>query len=162
MLHKNKKALSEVVGYAILIVIAISLSVMVYSFLRLYVPKEKVECNQEINLIIQDYSCSSSANELNLTIANKGLFKADAAYLRLGLVGQKTKSQINKNNFLLFGPGNSPGLNPGESFSSNDYDNFDVSLSREYELELEPVVIINKQLVACQNSIITQLIECKD
>ena len=147
-------------GYAILIVIAISLSVMVYAFLRLYIPKEKVECNQEINLIIQDYSCSSSPQELNLTIANKGLFKADAAYLRLGLVGQKTKPQINKNNFLLFGPGNSPGLNPGESFSSNDYDNFDVSLSREYELELEPVVIINKQLVACQNSIITQPIQC--
>ena len=161
MLHRNKKALSEVVGYAILIVIAISLSVMVYAFLRLYVPKEKVECNEEINLIIQDYSCSSSANKLNLTIANKGLFKADAAYLRLGLVGQKTKPQINKNNFLLFGPGNSPGLNPGESFTSSDYDNFDVSSPDTYELELEPVVIINKQLVACQNSIITQPIECK-
>ncbi len=161
-MHSNKKALSEIVSYAILIVITISLSIGVYAFLKVYIPKQTTECQADINLIVQDYSCSFAKKELNITLLNKGLFKADAAYVRLGNVGQKVKPQINKNDFLLFGPGNTPGLNPGDSsFSSYIISSGIIPSAGTYELEVQPVVIQNKQLVPCSKGIITQSVECK-
>lgn len=157
MLRKNKKALSEIVGYTILIVIALSLSVMVYSFLKVYVPKETAECGQEINLIIRDYSCSVEAKELNITLSNSGLFKVNAAYLRFGKSGRAT-TQINKDNFLLYNESGSEGLNPQESyiFAFKSL----ITESGEYKLELQPVIIQDKKLVACENAIVTETIQC--
>lgn len=158
MLRKNKKALSEIVGYTILIVIALSLSVMVYSFLKLYVPKETAECNQEINLIIQRYSCMADSDELNITISNSGLFKVNAAYLRFGkLSGALT--QINKEDFLLYGENGTEGLNPQESYSYH-FSEIVTEPGEQYRLELQPVVIQNKKLVACENAIVTETIQC--
>src|SRR3972149_7833470 len=94
LLPSNKKALSEIVGYTILIVIAISLSVLVYAFLKTYIPKEAVSCEEDLNLIVQDYSCSTSG-ELKITIKNKGLFKADAVYVWFEDKGRKLKNQTN-------------------------------------------------------------------
>ncbi len=161
MLRKNKKALSEVVAYTLLIIIAISLAALAYPFLKLYLPKEKLECEQEINLIIPDYSCSLAEGQLNLTLSNKGLFKADAAYIRFGAQDQRIKEQINRENFLLFNPDNSPGLNPGEEFSASYNVSAYLAEAGSYGLEIQPAVIIEKQLVVCEQSIITQTIECE-
>jgi len=154
---QDKRAISEIVSYAILIIIAVSLSIMVYSFLKLYIPKDKVTCEEDLKLIFQDYTCQN--NLLNLTITNKGLFKADAAYLRMG--NASGKQQINKNNFLLYGLNNSLGLNPGDSFSSTyniaEFLAYGVS---DYSLELQPAIIRNKQIIVCENAIITQAIQC--
>lgn len=75
MIRKNKKAVSEIVSYVLLIVIAISLSVGVYSFMKFYVPKEDAsteKCFNDIALSIVDYSCS--AKTIYLLLENKGLF----------------------------------------------------------------------------------------
>jgi len=156
LLNKNKKAISEIVGYTILIVIAVSLSILVYSFLRLYIPKEQVTCDEDVRLIIQDYTCKGG--KLNLTITNKGLFKAGAFYLWFSNDSQK--EQINKNNFLLYNKSNSPDLKPGESFDSiYDISSF-VSGTQDYELELQPAIIVEKKIIVCENAIITQDITC--
>lgn len=150
----NKKALSEIVGYAILIVIAVSLSALVYSFLRLYIPKEQVTCEEDIKLIIQDSSCAD--NILNLTIKNKGLFKADASYVRFGNESQKIKTRINNLSLEreLYG------LDPGKSFSSR-YNLSSLNIvNMTYELEIQPAIIADKQIIVCENAIITQPVEC--
>ncbi len=159
MLLKNKKALSEIVGYTILIVIALSLSVMVYAFLKIYVPKEKVECNEDVVLIIDDVSCSLSNGQLNMTLVNRGLFRADAAYVRFGNATQKIKPQINQNNFLLYNPDNTAGLNPEKSFFAN-YSIGSGLTPGTYGLEVQPAVIKNKQIVVCEKAIISQPVEC--
>ena len=156
---QNKKADVQMVSYVVLIVISLSLSVMVYSFLRIYVPKDKVECNPDTNLILSDTSCSVSNQQLNITIINKGLFKVDAAYIRFGEESQKIKTQINNNSFLLFNPDNTPGLNPGEGFSSTY--TLDIISAGQYGFEIQPAIIRNKQIVLCENAIIKQPIQCK-
>jgi len=148
----NKKALSEVVGYTILIVIAISLSALVYSFLRLYIPKEQVTCEEDIMLTIQDYSCADRV--LNLTITNKGLFKADIAYVRFG--DESIKTRINN----LSRSGELFGLNPGSSFSSTYNLEGLANKNQNYELEIQPAIIVDKQIIVCENAIVTQPIQC--
>lgn len=165
MLQKqNKRAVSEVIGYVLLIVIAVGLSVGVYSFLKLYVPKEKPSCGEGISLIVQDYICNASETspELNLTIENRGLFKVDAAYIRFGNESQKIKEQINKDE-AKFRLGRT-GINPGQSYSQV----YDLSpkskslapLPAAYELEIEPALIVGNTPVACEKSIIVQPIIC--
>ena len=157
LLRNNKRAISEIVGYTILIVIAISLSIMVYSFLRLYIPKERVACEEDVRLIVQDYTCEYGM--LNLTIKNKGLFKADAVYVRFEDKDNEIKNQTNPNDFLLYNPDNTPGLNPGYSYNSSyrlaDYGFKVPSPNGNYSLELQPAIIVEKKVVVCENAIIT-------
>ena len=168
MLHKqNKKALSEIVGYTILIVIAISLSIMVYSFLKLYIPKEKVSCEEDVRLVVQDYVCKGGW--LNITIANKGLFKADAAYVRFEDRDKGFKNQTNPNDFLLYNPDQTLGLDPGQKYDSSyelkKYGFPTINPNGNYSLELQPAIIgevEGKKLpIVCENGIITQSIKCE-
>lgn len=161
MLHRNKKALSAIVGYTLLIIIVVSLAALAYPLLKLYLPKEQLHCEDDINLIVQNYLCTVSENQLNLTLSNKGLFKADAAYVRFGPQDRKIKAQINQDNFLLFNPDNSPGLNPGEEFPATYNVSAHLTGPGQYGLEVQPAVIIEKQLVVCEKSVITQPIECE-
>ena len=157
MLLNNKKALSEIVGYSILIVIAITLSIMVYAFLKSYIPGGAVSCEEDLNLIVQNYSCQG--NNLDIGLLNKGLFKVDGVYIRFGEPSKSKGKPINEDDILLYNPDtNDPGLNPGKSYFTTY--SIDRTASTQYELELEPAIIRNKKLVFCSNSIITQPIKC--
>ncbi len=78
----NKKGLSEVVGYVLLIAIAIALSVLVYSFIKSYLPKQTNSCPEGVSIIITDYKCDNINKQINITIQNKGLFDIDGFLLK--------------------------------------------------------------------------------
>ncbi len=84
-LGKKKKGLSNMVAYVLLISITIALSALVYNWLRFYVGESDIiECPDGVNLIIQNYSCSSGSDgSLNVTLKNKGLFNSDGFIIRV-------------------------------------------------------------------------------
>jgi len=89
-MRMNKKAVSLMLSYVILIVIAISLAIGVYSWLRLYANVEEIDkCPKDTALIIQDYECSGGY-EINITVKNKGLFNVSGFYIR----GAKNISEL--------------------------------------------------------------------
>lgn len=81
----NKRALSEILAYVILITMALALSVLVYSWLKCYIPgscgSAAVTCPEGVNVVIKDYSCVSG--QLNVTVENKGLFSADGVVMKV-------------------------------------------------------------------------------
>lgn len=83
----NKKALSEIIAYVLLITIALSLSVLVYGWLKNYVPQDtgNLDCPDNIALIIKTYNCNltDTSFKLNVTITNKGLFTVDGFIIKL-------------------------------------------------------------------------------
>ena len=82
-LYKDKKALSDVVAYVLLISITIALSVLVYNWLRFYVGEEDVpSCPEGVNIIITDYTCIID-DKLSVTLKNKGRFAVDGFVLRV-------------------------------------------------------------------------------
>ncbi len=95
----QKRGVSIMVGYVLLVIIAVSISVLVYGYLKLYVPKEKPECPEghDVTLIIQSVSCQIGSEEdtLSITLLNKGLFKADAVYVRMEEAGREVKQLVN-------------------------------------------------------------------
>ena len=59
-LGKDKRALSNMVAYVLLISLTIALSALVYNWLRFYVSESDInECPEGMNLVIQDYTCFS-------------------------------------------------------------------------------------------------------
>ena len=177
ILPQRKKAVSELISYVLLIVIAIGASVLVYGALKLYVPKTNPTCQDGISLVVSDsYNCiienDHSAN-LSLSLSNKGKFTVDAVYVRIGRLNQATTVWINSGNlsqYYLYS-GLTAGLLPGQETGWRTYKinkdtiqgNYPITQEGRYNLEIDPVVIdkISKKESLCSNAIITQEIECK-
>jgi len=88
LLKQDKKAISNMVAYAILISITISLSIIVYGWLRFYAGAEGLtECPDDVNLVIEGYTCtlgiSGNQSTLTVNLKNKGLFTIDGYTLRV-------------------------------------------------------------------------------
>lgn len=103
---QNKKGLSEMVGYAILVVIAIGLSILVYSYLKNYVPRGEIDCKDGISLMVKEISCTkgqytisdtsiSPFYGISLDLYNNGRFTLDGAFIRFGELDSRIKTTIN-------------------------------------------------------------------
>jgi hypothetical protein len=76
MIFKNKKGLSEIIGYILLISFALIMSFIVYQGLITYVPVAKTECPDGTSIFVKSYTCTPEGYRyiLNLTIKNNGKF----------------------------------------------------------------------------------------
>ncbi len=162
----NKKGISEIISYVLLIVIAVGLSVLVFSFLKLYIPKfQTPECPKDISLIVSEVACNlypdATKNALNLTLVNKGLFNVTGKYIRFGAEQREVLSLVNKVVKLRYP------LAPGETIKLNyfllpEHLNWKDSLASKHTLEIEPAVENEKgELALCDNAVITQKITCE-
>lgn len=163
ILQKHKKGVSELVSYTLLIIIAVAAAVLVYNYLKIYVPKDSPTCQDGISLVISDVKCNATASPdtLAVTVLNKGRFNIDAAYIRIGQQGKTTKTLVNGQNIndLYF----IPSLSPEQS----DIKMFNITSgllasNTTYIIEIEPAVIdsTTKKLAACTADIISQPVQC--
>lgn len=169
MRQKNKKAVSEVVSYVLLVIVALVLSALVYAFLQLYVPKEKPECKNGINIVIENADCVN--NKVSLTLQNRGLFSIDRVFIKMG----KAESRVREN--LLSMPYNFPPegeLKPSQSASLEieitsekikdiQRDETAETLSGKYIIEIQPAHFTKESrdpnsLALCD--LITQEVNC--
>lgn len=80
-MKKNKKGVSIVIGYILLVAISIVISIVVYQSLKTYVPTEAIECPDGTSAFIKDiyYNCVNS--RLNVTLKNNGKFSIAGYYI---------------------------------------------------------------------------------
>ncbi|MEK9206924.1 MAG: myxococcus cysteine-rich repeat containing protein, partial [Patescibacteria group bacterium] len=74
MLIKNKKGVSEMVGYVLLVVFAVIIGAIIFAWLRTYVPAEALNCPDGISVFIKEATFNASTLELNLSLRNNGRF----------------------------------------------------------------------------------------
>ena len=83
----EKRGLSNLVSYVLLISLSLSLSVIVYGWLKFYVERDSAEgedCPDGVNLIVSGYYCFGGADgNLTVSLKNKGLFEIDGFVLRV-------------------------------------------------------------------------------
>ncbi|MBI2631820.1 hypothetical protein HYW75_02350 [Candidatus Pacearchaeota archaeon] len=183
--YKRKRAVSEIVSYTLLIIIAIGVSSLVYYFLMLQTPKEKTECKEGISLGIDYIKCGINNNEriITLSLLNNGRFKVDAAYIRVGEEGKSVRYWLNdpdkddngksvsdpkdkrEDKFYLSSSDSSTnaGLSPGKLSLPREHKIFaSIPDSSNYILEIEPAIISETtgKLAACETAVITQKITC--
>lgn len=165
---QNKRGLSEIVGYVLLIVIALALAGLVYGFLIGFVPKDTEKCPSDISVAIIGAKCADGISnaEINLSLQNKGLFNVNGFYARGGedvkkpaMIALKTTDGgievIGKIFFKLSQQvlGNKT-LAPGEKQEFIMTSSDPVRLAEINKIEIEPFIIGKKgALVLCEESI---------
>jgi hypothetical protein len=160
----NKKAVSLMVGYVLLIALAIGLSIGVFFYLKLYLPSEKPKCPENVAISIDEVTCviSGSSSTVTIDLTNRGFFKIDSAFIKIGDVDRVFKTTLNKDdvdNRLLSSCGDGEiGLKPNEKFC----DNFVYSESPiiEQEVTVEPLLYIDDEPVLCSEKIAKKRITC--
>lgn len=167
---QDKKAISVIISYVLMIVITISLAVLVYSWLRFQAKQiEEIDkCPAGVSLIVQNYSCSVGKN-INLGVKNKGLFNISGFYIRgtdktgpdaLPIIFLKdlSTSRLEDEDVHYFSKsGVYAPLPPGES-EANVFSYF--GLEELKKIQIEPFRIQNKKIVLCEEATISQDVDC--
>ena len=80
---QNKHGISIVIGYVLLIAISIVMSIIVYQWLKTYVPKEAIGCSEGTSVFIKEiyYDCTNSV--LNITLKNNGKFSVYGYFIHV-------------------------------------------------------------------------------
>jgi len=169
----NKRGLSIMIGYVLLITIAVIIGVVVYSWLKTYVPTEVPSCPDGTSLFVKGAPCEGE--NLSLTLENNGRFDVSGYYIR----GKKDAGEdvatidlggYDYNNFYgeeggvvifkIANPGDEPGLRPGEEWT----DVFNLSTQAVKAIEIVPVRYQERNgklvLVVCSNSISREDVTC--
>jgi len=84
--ERNKKGVSVIVGYVLLVMIGISMSVLVYQWLKFQVePGDEIKCPDEVSLIIEEieYNCLQEGYDLIIDVKNKGFFTFNGYIIRV-------------------------------------------------------------------------------
>ncbi|MEM4230467.1 MAG: hypothetical protein QXF25_01155 [Candidatus Pacearchaeota archaeon] len=82
-IRKNKKGVSEIIAYALLLVFAVSMSGLVYSWLRKSIPKIEEKCPDGVSIEIASYFKESEGKVAHINITNRGLFAINGFSFRL-------------------------------------------------------------------------------
>ena len=154
----NKKAVSLMISYVLLISIAVVISYVVYRNLKTYVPQEKLECPDGVSIVIKDLKCNS--NKLEINISNNGLFNISGYYVSGATSsGGLATVNIEKDGVSLFT------INPSISQGQESKLTSDTLLTPIRAIEMVPVRIQrdNKNVlveVVCTNARIREEITC--
>jgi hypothetical protein len=161
LLLKDKKGVSLMIGYVLLIVIAISVSVGVFLYLKAYVPLDKAECPDSASLQIDSITCELDTVVIELT--NNGLFTLDGYDLRIGEPNRIFKVLINNDTtgrlFIEESNDGDPKLKPGKSFKSVPYEYPDHA-GETREIEIEPFIYFDNRPFLCENAVVKRNVVC--
>jgi hypothetical protein len=157
---KGKKGIAELLAYALLMGLAITLSILVYNWLRFYIlPSETKACPEGVNIILQEYSCSDG--KINLTLRNKGLFNIDGYIVK---VNNETAASTGKPKglpvYLLGSVSLSSPLSPG-MMTSKEWPYKD-AYTRIVEVEIEPFRSEGGKTIYCDKAVVMQPIRSVD
>lgn len=136
---RDKRGVSVILGYVLLISTAIILSVIVFQWMRSYVPRDATECPTGVSISVLNYEYSTE-DWLNLTLKNNGNFNIGGFFIRasnktlsereiatIGLEGYVLDQTVGQNAILFTGAGAINSLQPGYERKIS----FDLSLNDE-------------------------------
>lgn len=86
---KNKRGISVMIGYILLVTAAIVMGAIAYQWIRTYVPSEGLACPDDVSVFIKEYACGG--NEFNITLKNNGKFAIAGYFIH---VTNESKQEI--------------------------------------------------------------------
>ena len=99
----KKRGLSEMVAYAMMVAIALSLALIVYAWMKGNVIGEAPSCPDDISVIMSAYSCDPAVKNLSITLRNKGKFTIDGFIIKGGK-NNTANYMLNTTDTPLFDP----------------------------------------------------------
>jgi len=170
---KKKLGLSLVLSYVLLIALSLSLSTIIYVWLKRQSSIEEApECPDGVSIIIQEYNCLSG-NEIELTLKNHGRFNISGIYIRGtddknmmpldGLIFDSgdfydMTTEGEERGFYLFKKGSIEDSFPGDTHAGKFI--YDSGSSLE-KISVEPFRLAkNGEIILCFNAVVSQEVNC--
>jgi hypothetical protein len=159
----NKRAVSLIVSYVLLITIGIALSGLVYTWLRFYVGVEDTDaCPDGVSLIVKDYTCDETEGTLEVVLKNNGRFKVDGFVLK---VSNRSGADIGSYRYfsdplleeIYYGEEISPGNEKAKMYAFSDFEKGNVGTVTL--IKVQPFVNDNGKRVYCE-AVSSQDVEC--
>ena len=139
----DRRGLSNMVGYVLLISITIALSILVYNWLSFYIGDEDVgECPEGVGVSISSSRCYAShpvfgPGRLVVTLKNKGRFTIDGYRLR---VHDQKRAEFGFYTFDEVGVSLAPGEEYEETYYFKNYTFDGYNVSKVTLVEVQPFV----------------------
>ena len=161
---KNKRGVSVMIGYVLLIAGIIIVSGIVYTWMRSYVPREAIECPDGVSLFIGEANCQEINPKeyiINISIKNNGRFGVDGYLIKAAREPGQDIATVdisgNQAGIILF-PGGI--LEPGERAVKAEYTiNFKTDLIEIIPIKYETIEGKNI-LSVCSDAKIREKIIC--
>ncbi len=171
-IKSSKKGVSVIIGYVLLITFVTVLGILIYNWMKTYVPSDELDCPEGISLFVQDYACSS--NELNISLINTGRFSLGGYFIRATtsptqqIATLDLSRNITENLAKLYPTGVRFGIIGSENSLGPDEEELDkydlTNLGVIYSVEITPirwqVEKGKKRLVSCKNVKVKEIIKC--
>jgi len=81
MKKRDTRGISAMIGYVLLISAMLVMWFIVFQWLKTYIPKESLECPDDVSLVIQNVECTVDG-EMIIKVMNNGLFDIYGFVLR--------------------------------------------------------------------------------
>lgn len=160
----DKKGISIMIGYVLLISSAIIIGAIVYNWMKTYVPAESIECPDGVSIFINDLNCVNS--QLNLTLKNNGRFEIDGYFIHATNSSTQELATIDLSSYaggtggMISFP---QGLKPNQKIK-NVFNFNGASFESVYSIEIIPIKIqaINNKikLIGCSDSKVKEKVSC--
>lgn len=173
---KSKKGISVIIGYVLLIAVVVAMSLIVYQWIKSYVPQDALTCPDGISVSIPSYIYNCTTNTFNFTLGNDGTFSIAGYFIRATNSSTQTVATIdlspyytgvsNHFNGVLFSYYNvfDPGKQQLESING-----FNLSISPIFngtinKIEVTPTRFVEykgkNRFASCGGAKISELITC--
>ncbi len=171
-LDRSKRGVSVIIGYVILVSFVIVLAIIVYSWMKTYVPMEELNCPDGVSVFVEKYECSE--NNLTLYLKNNGRFNVGGYFIYATtsptqLIATTDLSRNITESTAKIYPTGIKLVQPlaGNLFAPNqkETETYDLTgLNPIYSVEITPIrwqVEKNKnKLVSCKDARIRENIDC--
>ncbi len=183
-INLKKKGVSPLISYILLIVVGITMGLVIYGWLRTYVPAEITKCDQDVSLQVTRYTYDCTNKIFKLEIKNNGRFNVggyliratndssqDVANVPLGRYYNKTSFTYIPSTSFLVSPSLSNDLEPEKDWSlENNLFNLTRTGIPAFQgnitkIQITPIRIITtsrgtKAPAICSDATITERISC--
>jgi len=155
----NKKGVSEIVSYVLLISITFGIAGMVYAWLVYYVtPGEEVKCDEGIALTIRSYNYNCTTKALNITLQNRGLFDVDGFVIRLN---NNSRSELGVYTLNKTGTNVSTGISLSSYYSnSSNLESSKIMRGNITFIEVQPFTKQKGNLTVYCDALVKQKVSC--
>jgi len=159
---RDKRAVSIMIGYILLITFAVVIAGVVFQWLKTYVPKEGIDCPSDVSLYILDYD-PDTPGELSLTLRNNGKFSVGGIFIYYSTdesqeIATNDLSEKIDSGGIFINPGIRFDLEfkPGDSDKKITFDISSITDDKIYAIEMTPIrwqeEKNKKLLVSCTNA----------
>jgi hypothetical protein len=176
-IQRDKRGISIVIGYILLVTVSIAMSILVYQWLKTYVPKEALECPDGTSILAKDISYDCTEGILYITVKNNGLFSINGYFIHASNKSDLEQLAIIDLSENLIKEGDETiYLNSVEFSNLNDNDlapsgthpsSFNIAKhGRIYKVEIIPTRIQEvegkKRFVSCTDAKIEEILTCSE